>query len=83
MKELPAGLVIWSVWLWRWVSEYTFEWDARAKFTVEQTNQDRHNLTFLFTWLPRENIDFYVVLNDVRDEDEKERGIFSKVVYHF
>jgi len=49
-----------TIWLWRWVSEYSFAWDARTKLTVEETNQDRHNLTWLFSWYPGEKTDFHI-----------------------
>jgi len=72
-----------AVWLWRCVSEYTFEWDARVKFTVEQTSEDRHNVTLLFAWHPRKDTDVYLVLNDWQTEDDEERGIFAKLVRRF
>ena len=72
-----------AVWLWRSVSEYTFPWDARVKFTFEQTSEERHNATLLFSWLPREDWDLYVVLTDSQTEDLEERGVFAKVVRRF
>jgi len=65
------------------VSEYTFPWDARVKFTFEQTSEERHNATLLFSWLPREDWDLYVVLTDSQTEDLEERGVFAKVVRRF
>ncbi len=72
-----------DVWLWRWVNEYNFDWDARLKCTLEQTSEDRHNVTVLFTWEPRDNLEFYAVLNDWSSNGQEERALFSKVVYHF
>ncbi len=72
-----------DVWLWRWITEYTFQWDARVKLTIEDSSEDRHNLTLLFTWYPREDWDVYVVLNDFRSADEEGQGVFAKLVRRF
>jgi hypothetical protein len=26
-----------NIWLWRWVTQYSFPWNGRIKFTDEQT----------------------------------------------
>lgn len=74
-----------NVWLWRWVTEYTFLSEGRIKFTAEQTSEKRYNLTLLFFWPFRKNLDFYLVLNDFRTDatEPAQRGIFTKVVYRF
>lgn len=72
-----------AVWLWRWVSEYTFPWNARVKFTYEETSEERHNLTLLFAWLPRKDIDFYIVATDIESGGIADQGIFAKTVYRF
>lgn len=72
-----------EIWLWRWVTEYTFTWEGRVKFTAEQSSEDRHNLTLLFEWPIRENLDLYLVLNDWKTDEDEERAAFAKVVYHF
>jgi hypothetical protein len=74
-----------NVWLWRWITEYTFLSDGRIKFTAEETSEKRYNLTLLFYWPFGENVDFYLVLNDFRtDPDESaRRGLFTKLVYRF
>ncbi len=72
-----------NIWLWRWVSQYNFIWNARIKFTAEQTSEDRHNLTLLFSWPMAQNKDFYVLLNDYEINGEKIRAAFVKMVYRF
>lgn len=72
-----------DIWLWRSVTEYTFPWNGRIKFTAEQTSEDRHNLTLLFSWPMKKNIDMYVLLNDYETGDEKVRAAFVKLVYRF
>jgi len=70
-------------WLWRWVNEYVFPWDGRIKFTAEDTAADRYNLTLLFTWPVKHNIDFYLMLSDYRTDEETGRSVFTKIVYRF
>ena len=72
-----------DIWLWRWVTEYTFPWNGSVKFTAEQTSEDRHNLTMLFSWPVKKNIDLYVLLNDYETDGEVVRAAFCKVVYRF
>jgi hypothetical protein len=72
-----------NIWLWRWVTQYSFPWNARVKFTAEQTSEDRHNLTMLFSWPVKKNIDFYFLLNDYEIDGEEVRAAFLKMVYRF
>ncbi len=72
-----------DIWLWRSVTEYNFTWNGRVKFTAEQTSEDRHNLTLLFSWPMKKDIDLYVLLNDYETNGEKVRGAFVKMVYRF
>jgi hypothetical protein len=72
-----------NVWLWRWVTEYWFPWNGRVKFTAEQTSEDRHNLTMLFSWPMRKNIDLYFLLNDYEIDGEEVSVAFLKMVYRF
>ena len=72
-----------DIWLWRSVTEYHFLWNARIKFTAEQTSEDRHNLTMLFSWPMKDNTDLYVLLNDYEVDGEKTRAAFCKIVYRF
>lgn len=72
-----------DIWLWRWVTQYTFGWNGRIKFTAEETSEDRHNLTMLFSWPVRKNMDVYFVLNDYSTEEESVRAAFFKLVYRF
>lgn len=70
-------------WLWRSVTQYNFSWDARVKFTAEKTSEGRHNLTMLFSWLARKEIDLYVLWNNYETNGEDVSSVFVKVVYHF
>ncbi len=74
-----------TIWLWRWVTEYVWPWEGRIKFTAEDTAEGRYNLTLLFSWPVRDNIDYYFVFNDYRTEEDgiAERGVFTKIVYRF
>ncbi len=72
-----------DIWLWRSVTEYHFLWNARIKFTAEQTSEDRHNLTMLFSWPMKDNTDLYFLLNDYEVDGEKTRAAFFKIVYRF
>ena len=72
-----------DIWLWRSVTEYNFPWKGRIKFTAAQTSEDRHNLTLLFSWPMKKNVDIYVLLNDYQTGDEKVRAAFVKLVYRF
>jgi hypothetical protein len=72
-----------DIWLWRWVTQYTFVWNGRVKFTAEQTSEDRHNLTMLFSWPMRKNMDLYVLVNDYTTDVEDVRAAFCKLVYRF
>ncbi len=72
-----------DIWLWRSVTQYTFPWNGRIKFTAEQTSEDRHNLTMLFSWPMKNNTDLYFLLNDYEVDGEKVRAAFFKIVYRF
>lgn len=72
-----------AIWLWRWVTQYTFPWNGRVKFTAEDTSEGRHNLTMLFSWPVNKDTDFYFLLNDYHTGEENIRGAFMKVVYRF
>jgi len=72
-----------EVWLWRSVTQYNFVWDGRIKFTAEQTSENRHNLTVLFSWPMRDDIDLYLLFNDYETNGEDVCAAFFKVVYRF
>jgi hypothetical protein len=72
-----------DIWLWRSVTQYSFSWNGIVKFTAEQTSEDRHNLTLLFSWPVKKNIDLYVLLNDYETDTEDVRAAFVKMVYRF
>lgn len=72
-----------NIWLWRWVTQYNFVWNARIKFTAEQTSEDRHNLTLLFSWPMKQNTDLYVLFNDYEIDGEEVCAAFVKMVYRF
>lgn len=72
-----------SIWLWRSVTEYTWPSSGRIKFTAEDTAIGRYNLTLLFIWPIRDNIDYYFVLNDYKTDGPAQRGVFNKIVYRF
>ena len=72
-----------DIWLWRSVTQYTFPWNGRIKFTAEQTSEDRHNLTMLFSWPMKDDTDLYFLLNDYELDGEKVRAAFLKIVYRF
>ena len=72
-----------DIWLWRWVTQYTFVWNGRIKFTAEQTSEDRHNLTILFSWPMRKNMDLYLLYNDYITDVDSIRAAFAKLVYRF
>ena len=70
-------------WLWRSVTQYSFSWNSRLKFTAEQTSEGRHNLTMLFSWPVRKDVDLYLLWNDY-DTDEKDvNSAFFKAVCRF
>jgi len=72
-----------DIWLWRSVTQYSFPWNGIVKFTAEQTSEDRHNLTLLFSWPVKKNMDLYVLLNDYQTDVEDVRVAFVKMVYRF
>jgi len=49
----------------------------------EHESEDRDNLTLLFSWPMKKNIDMYVLLNDYETGDEEVRAAFVKLVYRF
>ncbi len=72
-----------DIWLWRSVTQYSFSWNGIVKFTAEQTSEDRHNLTLLFSWPVKKNMDVYVLLNDYETDTENVQAAFVKLVYRF
>mgnify|MGYP001024413322 CR=1 FL=1 len=72
-----------DIWLWRSVTQYSFPWNGIVKFTAEQTSEGRHNMTLLFSWPVKKNMDLYVLLNDYETDTEDVRAAFVKMVYRF
>jgi len=73
-----------DTWLWRSVTQYSFSWNGIVKFTAEQTSEERHNLTLLFSWEKvKKNIDLYILLNDYETDTEDVQVAFVKLVYRF
>jgi len=72
-----------ATWLWRSVTQYNFPWNSRLKFTAEQTSEGRHNLTTLFSWPVRKDIDLYLLWNDYETGEEDVNSAFFKVAYRF
>jgi hypothetical protein len=72
-----------DIWLWRSVTQYTFPWKGRIKFTAEETSEDRHNITMLFSWPMKDDTDLYFLLNDYEVDGEEVRAAFLKIVYRF
>ena len=72
-----------EIWLARLVTTYHFPWGSRLKVTAEQTSEDRHNLTNLFSWPLDRKTDLYVLYNDYRSGEERIRELFCKAVYRF
>jgi len=70
-------------WLWRSVTQYNFPWNSRVKFTAEQTSEGRHNLTMLFSWPVRKDIDLYLLWNDYETDEADVNSAFFKAVYRF
>ena len=75
---------------WRYgiVNEYFFNKHTTLKFSVDQTNQSRHNYTLLFSWLPVDPFDFYLQLSNINydqsynvmgDEDDNMNYIYERV----
>ena len=76
-----------DVWLWRNESEYTFNWEGRIKLTLEATSDRAYKRTLLFAYEEVKDWDFFVVLNDFRDDDARGeqivRSFFLKLIYHW
>ena len=76
-----------DVWLWRHESEYTFKWDGRLKLTLEATSDRAYKRTLLFAYEDVKDWDFFVVVNDFRDDEtlgeEVVRSLFLKFIYHW
>lgn len=70
-----------EVWLFRSVTQYNFGWGARFKFTYEDTSEDRHNITALYTWPIDRSFDFYFLYNDYRTTIEEVNEVFAKIVW--
>jgi hypothetical protein len=68
---------------WQRVTQYTFAWNGRIKFTAEETSEDRHNLTILFSWPMRKDMDLYLLYNDYITDADSIRAAFAKLVYRF
>ncbi len=62
------------------MTQYNFTWNARLKFTAEQTSEGRHNLTMLFSRPVRNRIDMCLLGNDDETDDEISSA-FLKVAY--
>jgi hypothetical protein len=65
------------------VTQSTFVWNGRIKVTAEETSEDRHNLTILFSWPMRKDVDLYLLYNDYITDVDSVRAAFAKLVYRF
>ena len=84
-----------NVWIWRIVSEYTFNWEGRLKLTLEATSDRDYARTLLFAYEDLGDWDFFIVLNDFRTpvsenvdlgreaREDVVRSIFTKFVYRW
>jgi len=72
-----------DVWLVRWDSEYTWEWEGRVRLTLEESSENRYNRTLLFAYEDVGDWDYYFLLSDVQSGGEVVRGFFTKFVYRF
>ncbi len=72
-----------DVWLVRFVNEYTFQWDGRVRFILEETSEERHNRTILFAYEDIAKWDLYFLLSDIQSRGETTRGAFVKFVRRF
>ncbi len=87
-QEEPRHADTRDVWLARFESEYTFDWDGRVKLAWEEGSDESHLRTLLFAYENVRNWDFYIVANDIRTFDDigmeyEKLEFFTKFVYRW
>ena len=87
MVDFGSSLGNQDVLIWRNESEYTFNWEGRLKLTLEATSNRTYKRTLLFAYEEVKNWDFFVVINDFRDDnalgEQVVRSFFLKFIYHW
>jgi len=83
-REEPDDADDENVWLTRMVCNYALTEDAWLKASIQFSHEDQRNFNIIFKWGFLEDVDWYVVYNEVKsDDDPLSRMLFSKVVYTF
>ena len=84
-RENPVAAPDDDVWLWRHVSEYTFENDLRVKLTLQQGSDHSAQQTLLFAYEDVRNWDYFLVLESFRTANKEEvfYGAFTKFAYRW
>jgi len=73
-----------SIWLTRAVCNYSFGEDIWLKAAIQFSDQRQRNFNIIFKWGALEDVDWYLVYNEVETSDDPlSRMLFTKLVYTF
>ncbi len=81
-EALPDGTEQ-TIWLNRVIADYFFNDDIWIKSSFQHQNDNIHNISVIFGWQIKRDLQWYMVFNSVEDKFFTEDSIFTKFVYTF
>ncbi|HAV65237.1 MAG TPA: hypothetical protein DCY13_23050, partial [Verrucomicrobiales bacterium] len=81
-EELPTGGDN-LAWLNRIVFDYFITDDMWLKSSLQHRDDSIHNISVIYGWKIRPDLQWYLVYNSVADDDDTRNSAFTKLVYTF
>ena len=72
-----------TVWLNQVVFDYHLTNDMWVKTSIQNQNDNKHNVSVIYGWEFIKNVDWFLVCNSVNKGDKTEQSVFSKIAYRF
>jgi hypothetical protein len=72
-----------TAWLNRIIFDYFITDDMWIKSSIQHRDQSIHNISVIYGWEFKEDVQWYLVFNSVADRRETSNSIFTKLVYTF
>ena len=81
-EESPSGEQN-TAWLNRIVFDYFITDDMWLKSSLQHRNDSIHNISVIYGWEFKPDVQWYLVFNSVADRRETQNSVFTKLVYTF
>ena len=72
-----------TAWLNRIVFDYFITDDMWIKSSIQHRNNSIHNISIIYGWEFKKDVQWYLVFNSVADRRETSNSLFTKLVYTF